>query len=471
MSKFLEELNIIIKRKKISKNKLAVKIDVDPSSFYQMLAGKRYLNERLFDRLLPILNISPDEETYLRELYQIMLVGEENYNKSKSVIKFIENLNMDHDTHLIHSFKMQMDHMDEIVHGRENVNRVIFQIILNAYEKNESLKILCQPECEVLSFLLNILRDNPRMSVEQIICLDSERSDSGIKNISALEKLTPGLMGERGFNYSIYYFYDSIFTRYGSTSLMPYLIVSDSMGLIFSTDLEDGLFFEDKEKVELFRKRYSKIKNYTSIFTTNDARLRDIKQTLKKFDFQKNEEETWYVLCPMIPLPSYSSDFWISLIKLDDEKREELIQFLQQDNKKAALEDEKRKKYAFFTKKGVLDFYENGHIIDALSEHFLPVPVKKRKEILREILEGISDNRVDAFLLKDDAMALSRDFYMIVSKEGINCTRKKRDHTSLMLTFFEDSICRTIYEFMENLKKSDLVESRETMIGFLEGLL
>ena len=52
MSKFLEELNIIIKRKKISKNKLAVKIDVDPSSFYQMLAGKRYLNERLFDRLL-----------------------------------------------------------------------------------------------------------------------------------------------------------------------------------------------------------------------------------------------------------------------------------------------------------------------------------------------------------------------------------------------------------------------------------
>ena len=83
MSKFLEELNIIIKRKKISKNKLAVKIDVDPSSFYQMLAGKRYLNERLFDRLLPILNISPDEETYLRELYQIMLVGEENYNKSK----------------------------------------------------------------------------------------------------------------------------------------------------------------------------------------------------------------------------------------------------------------------------------------------------------------------------------------------------------------------------------------------------
>ena len=252
---------------------------------------------------------------------------------------------------------------------------------------------------------------------------------------------------------------------------MPYLIVSDSMGLIFSTDLEDGLFFEDKEKVELFRKRYSKIKNYTSIFTTNDARLRDIKQTLKKFDFQKNEEETWYVLCPMIPLPSYSSDFWISLIKLDDEKREELIQFLQQDNKKAALEDEKRKKYAFFTKKGVLDFYENGHIIDALSEHFLPVPVKKRKEILREILEGISDNRVDAFLLKDDAMALSRDFYMIVSKEGINCTRKKRDHTALMLTFFEDSICRTIYEFMENLKKSDLVESRETMIGFLEGLL
>ena len=173
MSKFLEELNIIIKRKKISKNKLAVKIDVDPSSFYQMLAGKRYLNERLFDRLLPALNISPDEEAHLRELYQIMMIGEENYYKSKTVIKFIENLNMDHDTHPIRSLKMQMDHMDEIVHGRENVNRVIFQIILNAYEKNESLKILCQPECEVLSFLLNILRDNPRMSVEQIICLDS----------------------------------------------------------------------------------------------------------------------------------------------------------------------------------------------------------------------------------------------------------------------------------------------------------
>ena len=93
-------------------------------------------------------------------------------------------------------------------------------------EKNGSLKILCQPECESLYFLLNILRDNPRLSVEQIICLESEHNDSGIKNVRALEKLIPGLVGE--FSYSIYYFYDSVSIRYGSTSLMPYLILSES---------------------------------------------------------------------------------------------------------------------------------------------------------------------------------------------------------------------------------------------------
>ena len=34
----------------------------------------------------------------------------------------------------------------------------------------------------------------------------------------------------------------------------------------------------------------------------------------------------------------------------------------------------KIKKVNFFTREGVLDFYETGHIIDGLSEHFLPVP-------------------------------------------------------------------------------------------------
>lgn len=148
MSGFLKELNIIIKRKKISKNKLAAKIDVDPSSFYQMLAGKRYLNEKLFSRLISVLNLSPDEEKYLCELYQILLTGEENYYKSKAIIKFIEEFNIDEDIHPISPFKMQIGHIEEVVYGRENLKRVMFQILLNAYEKNESLKILCQPECE-----------------------------------------------------------------------------------------------------------------------------------------------------------------------------------------------------------------------------------------------------------------------------------------------------------------------------------
>ena len=133
MSKFLEELNTTITRKKISKNKLALKADVDPSSFYQMLAGKRYLNERLFNRLIHILNLSPDEERHLCELYRIMQVGEENYYKVKTVIKFIENLNVDQEEHPISSFKMQRENISEIIHGRENLNRVIFQILLNAY--------------------------------------------------------------------------------------------------------------------------------------------------------------------------------------------------------------------------------------------------------------------------------------------------------------------------------------------------
>ena len=467
MSGFLKELNIIIKRKKISKNKLAAKIDVDPSSFYQMLAGKRYLNEKLFSRLISVLNLSPDEEKYLCELYQILLTGEENYYKSKAIIKFIEEFNIDEDIHPISPFKMQIGHIEEVVYGRENLKRVMFQILLNAYEKNESLKILCQPECESLYFLLNILRDNPRLSVEQIICLESEHNDSGIKNVRALEKLIPGLVGE--FSYSIYYFYDSVSIRYGSTSLMPYLILSESMGMIFSTDFESGLFFEDREKVDLFQRRYDKIKNYTSVFTTNDARLIDIKRVLNKFDLCTEEI---YVLCPMIPFPVYCPDFWISLIKPDYEKREELIQFLCQENKNVGDAFEKIKKVIFFTREGVLDFYETGHIIDGLSEHFLPVPIELRKKIIHEILEDILANRDEAFLLKDEAITLSRDFYMVASKKGgINCTRKKKDNTSLMLTFFEDSLCHAVCEFMSDLMKSNLVESRETMIEFLEGLM
>ena len=61
---------------------------------------------------------------------------------------------------------------------------------------------------------------------------------------------------------------------------------------------------------------------------------------------------------------------------------------------------------------------------------------------------------------------------MVASKKGgINCTRKKKDNTSLMLTFFEDSLCHAVCEFMSDLMKSNLVESRETMIEFLEGLM
>ena len=71
--------------------------------------------------------------------------------------------------------------------------------------------------------------------------------------------------------------------------------------------------------------------------------------------------------------------------------------------------------YSFFTREGIRDFLENGHIVDPFSIYCDPLPMEDRLQCLRKVLKEIEEDRMEIYLLKEHKIKMDRDFYIVAT--------------------------------------------------------
>ncbi len=433
MSLFSEELKRLVKLKKISVYDMAKKCEIDHSSLYQIINGKRLpASEAIVRHIGEYLKLSPDAQTKLLEKYRIIHMGEETYYRRQYVKKFIEKLDIQEKEMFSVNYQMTVKSEDSSsdcisVTGKENLDRVMSRIIMDESGRKGTLRIICQGEYEFLFSLLCMYGENRDFTVEHILCMENARENSDCYNIQMLCGVAPLL--KANFTYIPYYFYDSVQAHYGVMSLFPCILLGSSEALLFSADGFRGLLFHQESLLCLFSEIFEMCKKNANPLLANGSdveRVRDITEEGLSNQEVQNAMEA-YVLCPCVYFGHLcDSKMWLKILKKDIANRAELEQFLKGDNTKLTSLAHNIKIYSFFTKKGIEDFLENGHIVDPFSVYCEPLPEQDRIQCLKNVLEETEKERMEIRLLKEHKIHMDRDFYIVSISGLLNCVLRKK---------------------------------------------
>lgn len=472
MSAFSEKLKNIIQEKQIVINDMAKKCQIEHSTFYKILNGKRLPSSKeLIVRMTEYLKLSPDEGGTLLELYDIMKLGEETFYQRKYVKEFIEKLNVDRELKIISeagSLKFQEE--TSVIEGAANVNKIVEHIVKMEYENSGRVRMICQSDYDFLYTILCMNKENPHFILEHILCLENDGPHGGASNMESVCKIAPLL--KENFDYRLTYFYDRIQSRSGKMSLFPHMILGESQAVLLSFDYKRGLYYTDKTSVEMLGNIFRNCREYAKPFVLYDVGISDLKAVME--DKALAEKSQIYVLCPA---PYFGHlcepELWISLLKQDLPNRKEMETFLREDNQSFIAKWLRENLiHSYFTREGCEDFYFRGHVVDRLSVFCDIMPKEERRRLIKKFLDEIKKGKIKARLLKREQLKMNQDFYLALFNETLaNCTVRRRNQSYAMMTFKENMICRAIYDFMTSLDDSGMVESEEQTVQYLEGLL
>ncbi len=478
MSIFSEELKKLVKQKKAVVYDMAKKCQIDHSSLYQIINGKRLpASESVVKQIGEYLKLSPDVQEQLLEKYRIMHMGEETYFRRQYVKEFIEKLDIQEQDPFPVNYQAVLPDIEEeadciSVTGRENLDRAMSKIIMNEANEKGKIRIICQGTYTFLFSLLCMYGENKDFTAEHILCLENVQENNDCYNIQMLCGVAPLL--KANFSYIPYYFYDSVQAHYGMMSLFPCMILGSREALLFSADGSRGLLFRGDSFLALLRETFELCKKNARPLLANGADVERVKEIadegMNNPDFQ--EASAAYILCPCVYFGHLcDSGMWLKILKKDIPNRKELETFLKGDNAKLSSMVHHIKIYSFFTREGIRDFLENGHIVDPFSIYCDPLPMEDRLQCLRKVLKEIEEDRMEIYLLKEHKIKMDRDFYIVATPGLLNCVLRKKSGEYAMMTIRESTLYHAIGDFMSVLKDSDMVEGKEETAEYLRKVL
>ena len=477
MSLFSEELKRLVKEKKAAVYDMAKRCQIDHSSLYQMMNGKRLpASEAVVNQIGEYLKLSPDIQGQLLEKYRIMRMGEETYYRRRYVKELIEKLDIQEQEAVPLSCRMigpPTEEGDSVpIVGRENLDRAMSRIVMNEAEGSGKLRIICQGTYEFLFSLLCMCGENKHFTAEHILCLENARADHENYNIQMLCGIAPLL--KANFSYIPYYFYDSVQAHYGVMNLFPCMILGSREALLFSADGGSGLLFKREPFLHLLGETFEICKKNARPLLANGADVNRVKEIAREgMNLQEfQESEAAYILCPCVYFGHLcDSGMWLKILKKDIPNRAELEAFLRGDNAKLTSMARDIKIYSFFTREGIRDFLAEGHIVDPFSIYCDPLPMEDRLQCLEKVLTEVQKGRMEIYLLKEHKIHMDRDFYIVAASGLLNCVLRKKSGDYAMMTIRESTLYHAIDDFMSTLKDSDLVEGKEETERYLRDVL
>ena len=288
MSVFSEKLTTYVEKKGQNTTDLAKKCDIDRSTMFQYLKGKRPLLSQKHKKAIFIqLRLTPEEQEDLNQAYEITMVGETRFRQRRKVREILENLLTIKDIPLPEcsddiapmvssSMPVSAEKIDELISSdieisklfstESEVNFAIHYIITKAITNSTHLNLLIQPEYEFMNTELTLPEWNssPCM-VTQIICMDScTEKDDCLDNLGRIQQVLRS--GTAIKNYEPLYFYSSSAEHYGIMNLMPNLILTDNCALQISSDRKAAILHTDRDIIGYFFRSFQKMKSYCNIF-------------------------------------------------------------------------------------------------------------------------------------------------------------------------------------------------------------
>lgn len=271
MSVFSEHLSWLIESRKVKIAALCKFCDVDRSTMYQYISGKRKVpvSVDLINKIAEFLHLTPVEYEKLKETYLISKVGDEIYYRRQSVEKFIRNfpdllptLSQQKSADSLQMFP-KLNHsglscmpLTSLIDLNHYIHRIFLE---ESLKENGRISLFLQPDNHFLFELLSSLKPVHSLVIEQILCINSTQQMNDEKEMCSLEylkRLFPLYVAD--LDYHPYYFYDNIYSHFENMNGMCCLILTSEyqMGVLYGNPDVISMFWN---LFESYKKKCSEL--------------------------------------------------------------------------------------------------------------------------------------------------------------------------------------------------------------------
>ncbi len=478
MSDFSDLFSLFIKNREVNVSALTSYCDLDRSTMYKLINGKRTpTSKKLVRKIASFMNLNPVETQELLDSYLLTKAGWETYYRRKNVLEFI----LDFDgLHVDSSFPIPSFQEFKLFAGEGSRTSIsltsqlqlasaIQKILLEeAGSSDNSICIFAQSEhLQTLNIASTLSNCQPNVQVQHILCINNNKTfikSQQNYNIQCLKKMIP-LYGSLG-NYQPYFFYDNVNSHFNNLNILPCMFITKKSAVLCSSELKEGILFTDEEIISLLRKRFGEMLKGTSPLTQEF--VTGLNFHLKNFSaIYSSAHEVYSLSAEACLMPFFTADLVEKYMAPELPHRSELMEDLNQYIK--ALSGTNM--HIYFTKDGILNFLMTGSIQEIPQGIYTPpLDFPDRVKLLRRLCEQIG-GKWDIRLLKGPLDKFPMALHLsVTSNYGyMMFTRRNQELVYIMLK--EQSILNSFHDFACSLEENEMLASEKETLEFLHSIL
>lgn len=480
MDTFSDKLQAYIDNAGIKIQTLAKLTLIERTYLHKIISGDRTPDEEILEKIISALMMTPEQSSQLRQLYKIRKMGQSVYSRHMLVKNLIESMGKlpVSNSAIDFGFSHRIGDVQDpgMLYGTNEIQSMLKAVIeMEAARPSGKIRIIAQPEFSFLFDMLTILgRHQSDLRVEHIMCLQQSvgEKDDNSYNISCLSAVSPLLASMLNYNPVVYY--DHVKSHINNTSILPYIIMTESCVLNISYDIKHALFFRSEPFMEFYSSLYENIYNISKpMFSRLGSAM----------DYLGHYENTSAFSCNVTLFPEPCIGFFITKNKEmlnkyclpDFPNRQEIITIY------SGLMEKRYKKYSeynniiesYFTVEGLDRFISTGRVSELPDDYYIPIEKADRYKLLLEMYTLSKKGLFFASIIDDRNFAVPKNIVvasaMVPLSSSIVCIHPQAGPMAFDLK--EQSLVYSIASFLEYLKKSDRVLSTEKTMEIFEDRL
>lgn len=456
MTSFSALLSSFIEEKKIQIYPLTQYCNLDRSTMYKYLNGKRLPpKQELVERIADYMRLSPSEREELTTAWMIAQVGEEAYYNRRNVEKFILNFPDVSKIDPLHlsSPAETPDHNVpadcQALISQTTVNNAVWRLILSESKKeNGRLALLLQPDNDYLfHFLTSLGESECSLNIEQILCLNSSsqlnKSNQSL-NLLYLQAVLPLYI--RALNYRIYYYYDNVESHFSSFNGLPCLILTSETAVACTADYRTGIYYSQPETVQLLWKLFQEYKEKCSLLFHPVSSVIDELNMMHSLG--QSREANFAIQPEPCLVPFLTPDLVEKYVYKNLPERGKLVTMLNDYLAHQGKQILSESFWIYHTLEGIRSFLDTGklyEIPEGLCEPFSP---EDRSLLISRMLENPKKNYR---LLRGPLQLLPHNFHLYVSPSGGYLLFTNRLNQTVYLLFEEPGLLALFLDYLNNI--------------------
>lgn len=252
MSIFSQLLQEHFQEKKVKIYQIAQLSNIERTLLQKILTGSRKpSSEEQVTRLAQALMLTASETKELKNAYQILHMGEENWSRRSAVRKLVQSFHINDSPFEMGftpdvSFTFQEE--TNVIYGAINVKRALYSVLLQeSCNPQGEISIVSQPDFSFLINSLNIINFT-HLPITHFISFGS-RSEDSTSNLNLLERIIPTLLTCKG--YIPFGYYENTPSLFGPNAFLPNILLTARYSIQISSDYDCAVISTNRDFMKL----------------------------------------------------------------------------------------------------------------------------------------------------------------------------------------------------------------------------